>query len=326
MVAVHRVEPHPEAVAQFVLELHVPAGGKLLYLFCLLAGTWLFVRRASLPRIGVGTGLAFIAGVALLFVLAPADLNPLVAWQAGITVPVFLICGGLLAGLPRERRTRGSQLLSLVCFLVAALWLLYTPAFLEAGPANVPGRLGFLRWLASHNSFFDLMFEFMLGFGMILAVLDDVFNEAEEERTSHLRDVAASEARLSQIIRAASEGIILLDADRRIVHSNPAAREILGTSEEALTGESFDRFVTTTGTEDLWAVATDGTASTPAGGYELLRPACRRHRVSAGNLDAGDRERGGRGSRSHSARPHPAGSGRAGAGADAVPGGPDGAA
>jgi PAS domain S-box-containing protein len=245
------------------------AGGKLLYLFCLLAGTWLFVRRTSLPRIGVGTGLAFIAGVALLFVLAPTDLNPLVAWQAGITVPVFLICGGLLAGLPRERRTRGSRLLALVCFLVASLWLLYTPAFLEAGPANAPGRLGFLRWLAGHNSFFDLIFEFMLGFGMILAVLDDVFNEAEEARTSHLRDVAESEARLSQIIRAASEGIILLDADRRIVHSNPAARQILGASEEALTGESFDRFVTTTGTGDLWSVATDGTVNTPAGGYEL---------------------------------------------------------
>ncbi len=259
--------------ARYVALLYaVYAGGKLLYLFCLLAGTWLFVRRESLPRIGVGTGLAFIAGVALLFILAPSDLNPLVAWQAGITVPVFLICGGLLAGLPRERHTRGSRLLSLVCFLVALLWLLYTPAFLEAGPANAPGKLPFLRWLAGHNSYFDVMFEFLLGFGMILAVLDDVFHEVEEARSSRLRDVAASEARLSQIIRAASEGIILLDADRRIVHCNPAALETLGGSEHDLTGESFDRFMTTGGPEDLWTAAAERVEraeSTPVGGYEL---------------------------------------------------------
>jgi PAS domain S-box-containing protein len=259
--------------ARYVALLYaVYAGGKLLYLFCLLAGTWLFVRRESLPRIGVGTGLAFIAGVAFLFILAPSDLNPLVAWQAGITVPVFLICGGLLAGLPRERHTRGSRLLSLVCFLVALLWLLYTPAFLEAGPANAPGKLPFLRWLAGHNSYFDSMFEFLLGFGMILAVLDDVFHEVEEARSSRLRDVAASEARLSQIIRAASEGIILLDADRRIVHCNPAALETLGASEHDLTGESFDRFMTTGGPEDLWTAAAERAEraeSTPVGGYEL---------------------------------------------------------
>jgi len=244
------------------------AGGKLLYLFCILAGTWLFVRRDPLPRIGVGTGLAFIAGVGLLFILAPSDLNPLVAWQAGITVPVFLSCGGLLAGLSRERRTRGSRMLSLVCFLVAALWLLYTPAFLEAGPANTPGKLTLLRWIAGHNSYFDVMFEFLLGFGMILAVLNDVFHEAEEARTSRLRDVAASEARLSQIIRAASEGILLLDPERRIVHSNPAALTILGASKHDLTGESFDHFMTTSGTEELWA-AFERATSTPVGGYEI---------------------------------------------------------
>ena len=159
--------------------------------------------------------------------------------------------------------------MSLVCFLVAVLWLLYTPAFLEAGPDNAPAKLTWLRWLAGHNSYFDLIFEFLLGFGMILAVLDDVFHEAEEARASRLRDVAASEARLSQIIRAASEGIILLDSERRIVHSNPAARETLRAGERDLAGESFDRFVTTGGTGDLFAAVADRAASTPVGGYEL---------------------------------------------------------
>lgn len=257
---------------QVALLYAVYAGGKLVFLFCLLAGTWLFVRREPLPRIGVGSGLAFIGAVGVLFLLAPSDLNPLVAWQAGITVPVFLVCGGLLAGMPRERRTRGSRILAVVCFLTAMLWLLYTPAFLEAGPDNQPGRLTLLRWVAGHNSYFDMLFEFLLGFGMLLAVLDDVFHEAEEARISRLRDVAASEARLSQIIRAASEGIVLLDGDRRVVHANPAALATLRATEGDLQGEPFDRFVTADGAGDLWATATeraDGLASTPGAGYEL---------------------------------------------------------
>ena len=257
---------------QVALLYAVYAGGKLLFLFCLLAGTWLFVRREPLPRVGVGSGLALIVTVGVLFVLAPSDLNPLVAWQAGITVPVFLVCGGLLVGMPRDRRTRGSRLLAVVCFLTAMLWLLYTPAFLEAGPDNQPGRLTFLRWIAGHNSYFDMLFEFLLGFGMILAVLDDVFHEAEEARMSRLRDVAASEARLAQIIRAASEGIMLLDGNRRILHANPAALATLGATEGDLLGELFDRFVTADRAGDLWTVAAeraDGTGNTPGAGYEL---------------------------------------------------------
>ena len=265
-------ELSPGDAQQVGLLYAVYAGGKLLFLFCLLAGTWLFVRREPLPRIGVGSGLAFIVAVGVLFLLAPSDLNPLVAWQAGITVPVFLVCGGLVAGMPRERRTRGSRMLAAVCFLTALLWLLYTPAFLEAGPDNQPGRLTLLRWVAGHNSYFDMLFEFLLGFGMLLAVLDDVFHEAEEARISRLRDVAASEARLSQIIRGASEGIMLLDGARRVVHANPAALATLGATEGDLLGEPFDRFVTADGAGDLWTAATeqaDGMPTTPGAGYEL---------------------------------------------------------
>jgi PAS domain S-box-containing protein len=263
----------PEDQARRVALLYaVYAGAKLLYLFCVLAGTWLFVRRDPLPRVGIGSSLALIVAVGVLFILAPSDLNPLVAWQAGITVPVFLISGALLAGMPKDRRSRGSRILSVVCFLVALLWLLYTPSFLEAGPDNSPGGLSPLRWLAGHNSYFDVMFELLLAFGMGLAVLDDVFHEAETERSSRLQDVAASEARLDQIIRAASEGIVLLDGSRRVVHCNPAALAVLGGSEPDLLGESFDRFVTTGADADLWARAVapgEHSGSTPAGGYEL---------------------------------------------------------
>jgi PAS domain S-box-containing protein len=250
------------------------AGAKLLFYFALLAGTWLFVRHEPLPRVSIQTGAALILGVALLFVLAPTDLNPLVAWQAGFAVPVFIACGGLLTSLPPVRRTRGSRLLAMVCFLLAGLWMLYAPAFLSAGPEGdgyVPSP--FLRWLVGHNSYIDILFEFLLGFGMILAVLDDVFREVEEARTARLQGVAASEARLGQIIRAASDGIILLDPARRIAHVNPAALEILGCGEAQVLGQPFDRFATMGDPEALWSVTASGTRptpTTPQGGYELI--------------------------------------------------------
>ncbi len=254
------------------------AGAKLLFLFCLAAGTWLFVTRQPVPKVGLGGAAALIAGVAILFALKPTDLNPLMAWQAGYAVPVFLACAWLLYRMPSERRTRGSRVLALICLLHAGLWILYTPAFLGAPPDSSGAGRGFLGWLSAHNSYVDVMFEFLLVFGMILAVLDDVYHEAEAARLARLSELADSEARLSQIIRAASDGIVLLDAEHRIMHTNPAALEILGRTEEEVHARPFDQFVSGSGLEEFWAraAATSGEhpspvrpPATPPGGYEI---------------------------------------------------------
>jgi PAS domain S-box-containing protein len=252
-------------------------GAKLGFLGCLLSGTWLFVSRKPMPRAAVGTGLGIIGVVMLIVFLVPTDLDPLMVWQAVLAIPLFLACALLLHRQPAGRRTRGSRMLATVFILLSALWLLYVPGFLRIG-SDTPSFVGsFLRTLTFHNSYVDVLFEFLLGFGMILAVLDDVFLDAEEVRAVRLREVAGSEARLAQIIRAASEGILLLDATHRIVHCNPAALEILGCDEARVLGESFDRFVTTGSPEDLWSRAGDRvqrTATTPPGGHELRGRRC----------------------------------------------------
>ncbi|HTL04873.1 MAG TPA: PAS domain S-box protein, partial [Gemmatimonadales bacterium] len=246
-------------------------GGKLLFFMCLLSGTWLYVTRKNIPAVGLGAGLALLLAVALLFYLAPTDLNPFMAWQAGFAVPVFVICALLLRTLPARRKSRGSRALKWVCFALAALWLLYIPAFLQASPDSSPVP-GFLGWLTRYNSYVDTLFQFLLGFGMILAVLDDVYGEAEAARQARLNELADSEARLAQIIRAASDGIVLLDAERRIIHCNPAALAILGCPADAVMGQPFDRFARGTDLAELWkplADPSDGHPSTPAGGYEI---------------------------------------------------------
>ncbi|HEV8613787.1 MAG TPA: ATP-binding protein, partial [Gemmatimonadales bacterium] len=223
------------------------------------------------PRVRLAVGAAVVVAVSLLFVLAPADLNPLMVWQAAIAIPVFLLCAGLLRSMPEERKSRGSHALTYVCVALAILWALYIPAFLRAGPdSSTPPD--FLGWLTRYNSYIDVLFEFLLGFGMILAVLDDVHHEAVAERQARLDELVDSEARLAQIIRAASDGIILLDAERRIRHCNPAALEILHCDAEAVLGQPFDRFARAGGLAELWSPAPeapDGQPATPPGGYEV---------------------------------------------------------
>jgi PAS domain S-box-containing protein len=250
---------------------------KLGAFFCLLAGTWVFATRRPLPRPMIVVGLTGIALAGLAVLLIPTDLDPLMGLQALVAVPAFVACGRLLSDQEPARRTRGSRLLATVCFMLAGLWLLYLPGFLRVS-ADAPGPVGrALSLLTFHNSYIDVLFEFLLGFGMILAVLDDVFREADEARAARLAEVASSEARLAQIIRAASEGIVLLDASRRIVHCNPAALEILGCSESQLLGEAFDRFITVGAPDDLWSDLGERlprSATTPPGGHELRGRRC----------------------------------------------------
>lgn len=250
---------------------------KLTFLFCLLTGTWLFVTRRSLPRPALAGGAATIALAAVAVLLIRTDLDPLMGAQSAFAIPVFVACAWMLFRKPVARRTRGTRLLAMVCLLLAGLWLLYVPGFVLI-EANTPGPVAsFLRGLTFHNSYVDVLFEFLLGFGMIIAVLDDAFREAEEARAARLLEVAASEARLAQIIRAASEGIVLLDAERRVMHCNPAVLELFGCRESELLGQSFDRFVVAGGGDDFWASAADTaerTIAPPPGGHPLIGRRC----------------------------------------------------
>jgi len=171
--------------------------GKLAFLFCLLTGTWLFVTRKPLPKTAMAIGLATIAAAGVGVLLVPTDLDPLMGVQAAIAIPVFLACAWLLFRKPPARRTRGSRLLAVVCVMLAGLWLLYIPGFLMVG--STPGPVAdALRALTFHNSYVDVLFEFLLGFGMIIAVLDDAFLEAEQARAALNHDSQMASLRMLQ--------------------------------------------------------------------------------------------------------------------------------
>jgi two-component system NtrC family sensor kinase len=223
---------------------------KVGFFWLLLQGTWRFARGEAPPR-----PLRIAAIVATGFVLLPVallpslDLSPIMAPQTIVATMTFLGCAALLRRAPSAQATRGSRVLRIIFLLLATLWFLYIPAFMEIGGVLEP----FFVWLTSQSPYVDTLFQFFLGFGILLTLLDDVARERIEERTARLREVAASEARLAQIVRSASEGIVLLDGERRVEHLNPAALEMLDCHAGDATGRPFDQFLRAPDRVTLWA-------------------------------------------------------------------------
>ncbi len=223
---------------------------KLVALWLVLHGAWLYAGNVAPPRAVRLLGLVAVGTVMAPLALAPSlELTPFMVPQAVAASLCFLISGILLIRAPVERATRGSRVLGAVFLGLALLWGIYTPAFVGlSGPLQPV-----LAWLAAHNSYIDTLLLFLTASGILLTLLDDVARERLEERTARLREVAASEARLAQIVRSAAEGILLLDATRRVAHINPAALEILECEASEAIGQPFDRFLKPPDRAALWA-------------------------------------------------------------------------
>jgi two-component system NtrC family sensor kinase len=241
--------PSLHALAVYALYA-VYLAAKVGFFWLLLQGTWRFACGEAPPR-----PLRIAAIVATGFVLLPValvrslDLSPIMAPQTIVATMTFLGCAVLLRRAPAAQATRGSRVLRVIFLLLATLWFLYIPAFMEIGGVFEP----FFAWLTTQSPYVDTLFQFFLGFGILLTLLDDVARERIQERTARLREVAASEARLAQIVRSASEGIVLLDGERRVAHLNPAALEMLECNAGDATAKPFDQFLRAQDHVTLWA-------------------------------------------------------------------------
>jgi hypothetical protein len=83
-----------------------------------------------------------VTGFVLLPVaLVPSlDLSPIMAPQTIVATVTFLGCAALLGGAPSAQATRGSRVLRIIFFLLATLWFLYIPAFMEDACSSVTSR------------------------------------------------------------------------------------------------------------------------------------------------------------------------------------------
>jgi len=206
-------QPLAQRGANFVYQ-----GGKLLFVAFLLAGT-LNYARGSKPRVvlrwAIPAALAYSAASA---VLAGPYLNAVMVFQTPLVVGPFLVCAWLLLRFPGARSTLGSRTTGVVFATIAVLWIMYAVAFaFEGVPAWRPPN-GPLFFLLRYNSFFDLLLQVLLGFGMVVLLLEDVGRENADARSQlamahdRLKQLSLYDALTGALNRRAYEEGVALEA------------------------------------------------------------------------------------------------------------------
>lgn len=152
--------------------------GKAGWLLALVEGTWrfasgLFPRRLRTMLLGIAAAFALAAAAFL------PDLNAMVATQAPLMVLATAACALRLQSISPSRRSLGSRLTALALAFAAALWTLYLVAF-AAADAHGVNMNPLLRLVTSNNSFFDLLLAVLLGFGMVVLLLEDARRDLDD--------------------------------------------------------------------------------------------------------------------------------------------------
>jgi diguanylate cyclase (GGDEF)-like protein len=156
--------------------------GKLLFVAFLLAGTLNFVRGIR-SRVFMRWAIPIALVYALISTaLSGPFLNVVMAFQTPLLVAPFLLCGWLLLRFSRSHATLGSRTTGVVFLSVAALWILYAIAFAVEGFQPWQPPHGPLYYLLLYNSFCDLILQMLLGYGMVVLLLEDVSRESEDAR------------------------------------------------------------------------------------------------------------------------------------------------
>jgi diguanylate cyclase (GGDEF)-like protein len=192
--------------------------GKLLFVVHLLCGTLNYVmgvrpreflRRAVPVAVGYGVLTAFLPGVLL---------NGVMLLQAPLIAGPFVLCAWLLLRLPPSRATLGSRATGAVFAMIATLWVGYALAFAMSGIPALREPAGPLDFLLQYNSYLDLLLQILLGYGMVVVLMEDVKREADDARAQlsvahdRLQRVSLYDALTGALNRRAYEDGVGLEA------------------------------------------------------------------------------------------------------------------
>jgi diguanylate cyclase (GGDEF)-like protein len=157
-------------------------GGKLLFVVHMLAGTLNYVRGVR-PRDFLRRAIPLVVLYAVASTLAPGVLlNGVMLLQAPLIAGSFLACAWLLLRLPPSRSSMGSRATGAVFGLIAVLWLAYAAAFAAGGIPALREPADSLDFLLQYNSYLDLLLQMLLGYGMVVVLLEDAKREADDAR------------------------------------------------------------------------------------------------------------------------------------------------
>jgi diguanylate cyclase (GGDEF)-like protein len=132
-----------------------------------------FLRRAVPIAAGYGVLTAVLPGILL---------NGVMLLQAPLVAGPFVLCAWLLLRLPASRSTLGSRATGAVFAMIATLWVGYAMAFAMSGIPALREPAGPLDFLLQYNSYLDLLLQILLGYGMVVVLMEDVKREADDAR------------------------------------------------------------------------------------------------------------------------------------------------
>ena len=150
---------------------------KLLYLECLVAGTVMYATGLRARRYFAIAAVGAIA-YSIISVLFGVSINAIVVWQAPVAVAANTYCAYTLLRLPPSRRSLGSETTGTIFGIAGAVWALYAGAFgltLVGGGGTNP-----LIAVVHHNSYVDILVQVLLGFGMVVMLLEDAKREVDD--------------------------------------------------------------------------------------------------------------------------------------------------
>ncbi|HEY4102062.1 MAG TPA: ATP-binding protein [Gemmatimonadales bacterium] len=233
---------HPLATAGawiVIDDFYVP--GKLVFDGLIALGAMQAIGREVNRKMIRWVVLSLLAvGIAAVLVDSRALTGGL---EVGVTVVVF--AGAAIAVFRTVRDEDPSRL----AFLAAALALFGTVTTIYLigdyfGP--LPGDLGaFIGAVNNSSGYGDGLVSAVLGAAVIILIVDDAFRAADRARGERLRDLAASEARLTGVIEAAREAILTVGPDGRIDLANATAERRFGVRRGGALGRPLSDFITT---------------------------------------------------------------------------------
>jgi diguanylate cyclase (GGDEF)-like protein len=157
-------------------------GGKLIFVAHLLAGTLNYVRGVR-PRDFLRRAIPAVVLYSVVTSLLPGVLlNGVMLLQAPLIAGPFLVCAWLLLRLPPSRSTMGSRATGAVFGMISLLWLAYAVAFAAGGIPALREPANSLDFLLQYNSYLDLLLQMLLGYGMVVVLLEDAKREADDAR------------------------------------------------------------------------------------------------------------------------------------------------
>lgn len=169
-------QPSVARVTNFVYQ-----AAKLMFVALLFSGTLNFARGTrprSVLRWAIPAAILYAAVSA--FVSGPV-LNLIMVFQAPLVAGPFFYCAWTMLRLPASRTTLGTRTTGTVFATIAVIWVMYAVALaIEGFPMRTAN--GRLFYFLLYNSYYDLLLQMLLGYGMVVLLLEEAGRENADAR------------------------------------------------------------------------------------------------------------------------------------------------